>query len=50
MLNEYLNRIQAIIADLRAQLDDSNLSDEAVAQIRVYLDQMQCIVERNKEP
>ena len=50
MLNEYLCRIQTIIAELRAQLDDSNLPDEAVAQIRAYLDQMECIVERNKEP
>ena len=50
MLNEYLRRIQAIIAELHAQLDGSNLPDKTVAQIRAYLDQMQCIVEQNKEP
>ena len=50
LLNEYLRRIQAIIAELHAQLDGSNLPDKTVAQIRAYLDQMQCIVEQNKEP
>lgn len=50
MLNEYLRRIQAIIEDLRAQLDGSNLPDETVALIRAYLEQMDTIVAKHKEP
>lgn len=50
MLNEYLGRIQAIIADLHAQLDSGNLPPEVATQIRAYLEQMECIAEQYKEP
>ena len=50
MLNEYLNRIQVIIADLRARLGSGNLPPEVADQIRAYLERMERLAEQYKEP
>ena len=38
MLNEYLSRIRAFIADLRAQLDGGDIPAEVAAKIRERLE------------